>query len=549
MPMNKTRVLVIDNDPQVLEDLDELLTQLGYICCSPTGAGEELMENARQMAKIFRPHVAIVDLRLVDDAVSQLDGFKLLKDLKPARCIIYSAFPDVNSTRDAFQKYKAFDLIQKSDEVEKLLDAVDRAARELSAARREMSFGGSPACSPERVMEGLRLFDPAGPSSHNLAADLLSILFPEEQHIQLEPVESDTVAPNPVLRGRTIVMKVQRKGRLEVELVKFAPAEKIAREVKNYTDYIRLNLGGHFRPNLETHGAFYELGGAVYTFLGHNELQKRPMQTLAQAYQHHGNAALVRPLDHFFKEVWRGLYQGLDEGQKEYRLTPYEAYDAFLGLTKKLKAPPAGGPTISIPGLEQRLPNPFTWLYENRTRGGRCAALRYAITHGDLHAGNLLIDETCEHAWTIDFERTGEGPILRDFVELEVDIATRLVDAANPAPRDFLELAAALCAPAKTGAPLYCTAKMSAEAQRGLALIHHLRGLAQEIAGVYDAQEYTWGVLCDAVFVALLEAPGSPRYHRAVMLAAAACLSLSPAEFPPPAWQTGAAQPISDKDA
>ena len=49
-----------------------------------------------------------------------------------------------------------------------------------------------------------------------------------------------------------------------------------------------------------------------------------------------------------------------------------------------------------------------------------------AYTHGDLHADNVYADQhgrTC----IIDYEKSGPGYILRDFVELETDIRLRLL--------------------------------------------------------------------------------------------------------------------------
>ena len=69
------------------------------------------------------------------------------------------------------------------------------------------------------------------------------------------------------------------------------------------------------------------------------------------------------------------------------------------------------------------MPNPVTWVLKHRVDSSTLSA-RQAITHGDLHGDNIFVDDI--HAWAIDFERSGEGHILRDFTELEVDILTRL---------------------------------------------------------------------------------------------------------------------------
>lgn len=54
-----------------------------------------------------------------------------------------------------------------------------------------------------------------------------------------------------------------------------------------------------------------------------------------------------------------------------------------------------------------------------------------SITHGDLHAGNILMNDNGD-CWLIDFYRTYESHILRDFVVLETDIKFRLQDQLAP---------------------------------------------------------------------------------------------------------------------
>ncbi|MFC1976625.1 phosphotransferase, partial [Chloroflexota bacterium] len=70
---------------------------------------------------------------------------------------------------------------------------------------------------------------------------------------------------------------------------------------------------------------------------------------------------------------------------------------------------------LHLPGLEQPCPNPlaiYNQVLKQPLNGRR------AIIHGDLHPGNILVDEA-GRAWLIDFDHVREGHVLLDFVRLE----------------------------------------------------------------------------------------------------------------------------------
>ncbi|NJO84269.1 MAG: phosphotransferase [Blastochloris sp.] len=107
--------------------------------------------------------------------------------------------------------------------------------------------------------------------------------------------------------------------------------------------------------------------------------------------------------------------------------------------------------TRPFPGLARRLPNPLRWFYAHPDPGGEMRNVRQAVTHGDLHGDNLFVNHA--HAWPIDFERTGDGPILRDFVELIQDITTRIARFGDDDMPVIYALAVAVCAPHAPGEP------------------------------------------------------------------------------------------------
>ena len=78
---------------------------------------------------------------------------------------------------------------------------------------------------------------------------------------------------------------------------------------------------------------------------------------------------------------------------------------------------------------EETLPNPWHFWQQQRN----CFPTKpqfVCITHGDMQARNLLVDEGAR-TWLIDFQRTGWGSGLRDAAELESAIKFDLLDSTN----------------------------------------------------------------------------------------------------------------------
>lgn len=57
----------------------------------------------------------------------------------------------------------------------------------------------------------------------------------------------------------------------------------------------------------------------------------------------------------------------------------------------------------------------------------------FSVIHGDLHSKNIFINKEAK-AWLIDFEKTGIGPILYDFVTLELHLRTTLLEFVDFSP-------------------------------------------------------------------------------------------------------------------
>lgn len=135
----------------------------------------------------------------------------------------------------------------------------------------------------------------------------------------------------------------------------------------------------------------------------------------------------------------------------------------------------------------------------------------------------MLVDEH-RHIWAIDFERSGPGPILQDFVELEVDIITRLAGLPED---DFMSLytLGVWLARSKNFHELPdLPADVAPHMKKTMQVITCLRRLAGECSGETDARQYLWGMICNVLFRATLLPPKKQRsQHRALMLGSIFC--------------------------
>ena len=120
--MIRGRVLVIDDEPAMLENCERLLTGAKYKCA--------VLQNPRRVREVLaqlHPHVLVTDMRMPD-----VDGMSLLAaalaDDPALPVIVITGFATVASAVEAI-RHGAFDYIAKPFTAEQLLIAVDRAVR------------------------------------------------------------------------------------------------------------------------------------------------------------------------------------------------------------------------------------------------------------------------------------------------------------------------------------------------------------------------------------------------------------------------------------
>jgi CheY-like chemotaxis protein len=511
--MSTARVLIVDDDVQTCQLLGSLLESDGFAVQVVNGGDPSLVERAVEAAQHHRPHVIIVDLRLQN--IEDYSGLDLLHRVESAHCIVYSAHLTPGILRDVHQRL--FDFVEKQDSPQLLRTGVRRAASVKAAARSDLHIEwhkGTDRAGLARTMAQVGLPEPPP----DILDDLVAQLCGEAQQVELAPLQRTQSAPSGVSRTRSAVFLAQTDD-LQPTVIKFARRSQIEREEENYQRYIQHRLPARFSARQLKTAKFWDIGGVMYTFMG-GEVERLP--TFATFYhQQDDPSAIVRPLRFFFNDVWGENYRNR---QPLAALSLLEAYDQVFALREHEREINQFVYQMEWPDqLPGKQKNPVAWAFQRAGPDAPKGALQ-AVTHGDLHGDNLFVDG--ERAWAIDFERSGPGHILRDFVELEVDILARLVPVDGVEDSHYLELLNKLYAlPLVKEEEAIGPGLAHPAAQKALAVIAGLRKVARAIVS-YKEEEYLWSTLFDALFVASIATAEPWQRRRALILSAVVCNAL-----------------------
>jgi ActR/RegA family two-component response regulator len=528
------RVLVVENDSRYRQLYAERLEHWGYRPISAQGYGQALIDDALEMARLFRCHMALVDLRLLDEYDSEeRSGLELAKNLLPTRTILVSGFPDLGVVRDALTDQTAVNFVGKWEGMKKLRQVLEKAAPEFCVYRRDLIIEVDP-----RIQDFNQGFFPDRLEEIPLdeAADVLARLFPTARHLRVDPIETDRRGPKDVPRPRSFILHVSKDG-LQPEVVKLARATKIRGEVERYQEFIEGHLVGNFSPPIQHWDALWDIGGTLYPSMG-----ARKVRLFSDYYRDAPVEDIIFSLEQFFGTTWSLLYKNRPYGDD--KKTVFKAYSqvwepkwyherviGFKPLT----------PRETMPDLWNSLNvvEPISWLIEQVGHPERMPGTALAVTHGDLHGDNMLVDDN-RNVWVVDFERSGIGPICQDFTELEADILTRLVSLKNEDYWPLYMLGVWVSKSLEIGDLPPAPANLDDSMVKAMKVIRELRRLASECTGEKDARQYYWGLLLNILFRAtLLDREAYPvRQMKALMLGGIFCHRLDHWDqpWPPQTW-------------
>jgi FixJ family two-component response regulator len=537
------RVLIVDNETRTVDLYKQFMDIWGYSAIIAEGIGAALIEDAKFKAKEFRCQLALVDMRLIDNFdEDDTSGLDLIEKIRPAATIIVSGYGTLKLALEIVQKRGAHDFFEKSDDPAVLKEKIDKAAQRICFSHNQIKID-----PPEILASAIKtLFDPSKQipmEFHDQILDVLTHLFPGATNLQLEKMSSPTVSSDfsTVPRPRSVILRVYEDD-LQPVIVKIARTEKIKKEIERFNKYIKGRLVGKHNPVLESHVELWDIGGIKLSYVGSIE------ETFANFVSVQPIEKIIQSLEHFFAHTWSDHYSKAKDKSNASLFSLYcDVWDRdWVNRANAFIMPNPSDSMDQVLWEKAKIYNPLDWLKMivenegNQNDPSMIKETRIAITHGDLHADNLLIDDS-QHGWVVDFERSGEGHALQDFIELESDIITRIACTREEFPAFYHFCLTIASGNSIDENPRDNSFLINDETQKLLDTIAIIRKLAVQCTKITDARQYLLGLYFNTIFRATITSREQQRKSelRAWMLASILCHRLSHWDdsWPPQEWE------------
>ena len=529
----KPRILLVDNDPDVCESYKELLKTYGYDPIIATGIGASLRENALKKAEECRCSLALIDLRLRDDDDDDdMSGAEFAKTLRTLlHPILLTGAEDPSTLRKLLQDYKEIPYLGKQDRRDEFLKRLDAEASQFVASKRQIEF-----IQPNLLDEFLKSDLIQGNIQYSdQVVDVLARLFPNATTLRFEKVSGwdGSSEVSSAVRPNSIVLKVY-EDRLEPCIIKLARANKIRHEINSYYAFISRKLTGNLYAQMIQNAVVWDIGGTAYSFISGNSTR-----TFSAYYKDQPIHNIQEVLKSFFQDMWGKYY---NQATAENNKSLFELYSEVWGQDWYEKClgelPPHLTEETSVLLQKFGLPDPIEWLNNKNEKNELIFNTKKAITHGDLHGDNLMVDDR-KNVWVIDFERCGSGHILQDFIELEADVLNRLLGHPTNTS-SHLRMYLTVFKPTEiTSLEENETFSDDADIEKALKTISTIREFAVKCTGMKDAREYLYGLLFNLIFRAqLLHKIDSAKSGHPLFLAGLICHHLDhwDQSWPPIEW-------------
>lgn len=503
------RVLVVDNVPEFRQDHGENLNRWGFQPVLAKGMGDMLIQDAIELVRKERCQLAIVDMRLRDDDDRNDDsGLCLAPNLLPARTIVVTGYGDLATARKARDQFQAFNIIGKEEGPGVLLEAIHSALED--SCENYIDIEWPLYCSPPEIIQRLEL-EPVRllqDQPHTAICRLYASNdgSPSLTQLKLESLTDRYQAQKRALsssRSLILVARGRRNGGawFQEEVIKIAPAHKIDQEIKAYNGYVRNYLPPRYSARIEDSNHYetlWDIGAIRYT-----NIESGQWKLFQIWYEQEETSIdqLAVALRNLFKQTLDPWYRHVHGAPKrECNLFRYYLYT--IPKLERLSSYPDQSPSISIADLPFQLRNPVVWVQENKEHSNFVSYWE-VITHGDLHVNNIFANQNAETC-VIDYEHTGPGHFLRDFVELEADIVLRLFSFERAQLSVAFRLAVILLTPRVPDAQLaqlnsIDDLNLQKEVDRVQSLVQAVRKLAGEVTDFEQMQEYYWALLMDSL--------------------------------------------------
>lgn len=518
--LKRRRALVVENDPHVLESLRNHLERQQYEVFV-----EDRIERVTSCIETHAPHVVVVDVRLVDDN-DPLDqsGFHLMREIKERyghalRLVGLTGSPARGTAAQSTGLASRFVVKETRTAVSQdtLLVAVD-------AAYDELGINDSLCIEFERRLSLLELvgtikaYRDCDVEQRKAIARELEELIRKLFRRELK-VKAYYLAPG---RGGSgvVLMRPSIEGTQGNHfVVKFGNRQDMGIELENYRRYVQPFVGRRATQLIDLEERPQEtlnLGGLKFTFAGMAVERPQDFATFYRAADCTAEA-IVAALQNLFQDTCAPWYRDKRDWTDKRRDSLVRAYEEHLSLTRPdkqqglrttlkelldgrsqrgLSSKPKGYHFIALDVADKHLVYPHPTRFIKRYRRHFPTPRYMCRTHGDLNGRNIFIDERHE-VWLIDFYKTGWGPALRDFVQLEAVITFELMWADDLAA--LYEFGKATISPEHSGDSDIQKRFQNGEFHRAATAIATLRALATHQAGLEDMREYYSSLLFFAI--------------------------------------------------
>jgi hypothetical protein len=520
----------------------DFLELWGYSAIVAQGIGSALIDDAKIKAKEYRCQLALVDMRLIDNFdEDDVSGLDLIEQIKPTASIIVSGYGTLQLALETVQERGALGFFEKSESPIALKTKLDKAAGKVCAYYKQWNIG------PPEMLSTITqtLFDPAlSTEYHDQVLDLLAQLFPDAENLHLEKVNSGvaSVGFSTAPRPRSVVLRVYEDD-LQPVILKLARAKKVEKEIGRFKKYIKGRLVGNHVPVMENHAELWDIGGIKFSYVGSIEetfghfMFNKPIEKIEQS------------LEDFFTKTWSDHYKKAKDKTNVSLFSLYcEVWDRdWYERARNFIMPSPSNIMEETMWHREYIRDPIAWLNTIAENEGSkldfslVRTTRTAVTHGDLHTDNLLVDSS-QHGWVVDFERSGEGHALQDFIELEFDLITRMASVKEDFPAFYHFCVAIAGAREINDIPSNNPALIEIETKKLLDIIAIIRKLAGKCTEITDARQYLLGLFFNTIFRATIITKDrqDKSQLRLWMLASILCHRLDHWDepWPPEEWKT-----------
>ncbi len=447
IPHQKSLLLVEDLE-QFYAPISRWLAEEGYQVTLASS-----LTDAQNCLETGHYHLAIVDIRLQDDVPQNQDGMKLLEEIERRGlngvmpCVVLTAYANVENILKATQVQHVARFIEKKIGYgAELLTAVRTQFAETIGINFDLIYDLDAEQLIPQIAADINWEMPPKPVAEVLVPqvyDLFGKLFARARRLYVAKLK-------PGLTGAAVVFArpTWKHGMGPAYVVKIGRREKVKLEGQRYDDFVKPYLPPDTTTQVDVTYTQH-LGALQYRFA---ESDFRPLKEFDEFYKGRSSEEIITSLQNLFQNTGRYWY---DNPKRRYANLAQLYYEAFQLDEAKLHGRireivpdfTPEQPFLPLPPDNTPTGNPIAWLTQHRDE---CVmAVYHCITHGDLTGRNIMVNEQ-GRCWLIDFYRTHESHILRDFVILETDIKYRLLLDIDDATFARLEHTLLSAAPTET---------------------------------------------------------------------------------------------------